>query len=57
LGIVLAVVVGMSNAEIAGRLYLSKATIRQHLRIAYKVLGVRNRTEAAKLMREKAPGV
>ena len=44
------VVEGSSNAEIAGRLYLSESTIKQHLRAAYKVLGVRNRTEAAKTM-------
>src|SRR5829696_7308953 len=51
------VVEGLSNAEIAGRLYLSESTIKQHLRAAYKVLGVRNRTEAAKTMREYARGV
>ena len=51
------VIEGLSNAEIAGRLYLSESTIKQHLRTAYKLLGVRNRTEAAKLMREKAPDV
>jgi DNA-binding NarL/FixJ family response regulator len=51
------VVEGLSNAEIAGRLYLSESTIKQHLRAAYKVLGVHNRTEAAKTMREKARGV
>jgi DNA-binding NarL/FixJ family response regulator len=44
----------MSNAQIAGRLYLSESTIKQHLRGIYKVLGVRNRTEAAKLMRQHA---
>ena len=48
------VVEGLSNAEIAGRLYLSESTIKQHLRAAYKVLGVRNRTEAAKTMRAHA---
>jgi DNA-binding NarL/FixJ family response regulator len=42
---------GESNAEIAGHLYLSESTIKQHLRDAYKLLGVRNRTEAAKKMR------
>jgi DNA-binding NarL/FixJ family response regulator len=42
------VVEGLSNAEIAGRLYLSESTIKQHLRAVYKELGVRNRTEAAK---------
>jgi DNA-binding NarL/FixJ family response regulator len=51
------VVEGLSNAEIAGRLYLSESTIKQHLRAAYKVLGVRNRTEAARTMRERARGV
>jgi DNA-binding NarL/FixJ family response regulator len=50
------VVEGLSNAQIARRLYLSESTIKQHLRGAYKVLGVRNRTEAAKTMREHAPG-
>ena len=48
---------GVSNAEIAGRLYLSESTVKQHLSGAYKVLGVRNRTEAAKTMREHARGV
>src|SRR5215218_2157533 len=51
------VVEGLSNAEIAGRLYLSESTIKQHLRAAYKVLGVHNRTEAAKRMRDHARGV
>jgi DNA-binding NarL/FixJ family response regulator len=51
------VVCGLSNTEIAGRLYLSESTIKQHLRAAYKLLGVHNRTEAAKTMREKARGV
>jgi DNA-binding NarL/FixJ family response regulator len=51
------VVEGLSNAEIAGRLYLSESTIKQHLRAIYKVLGVHNRTEAAKTMRNHARGV
>ena len=48
------VVEGLSNAEIAGRLYLTESTIKQHLRAAYKLLGVRNRTEAAKMMKTHA---
>ena len=44
---------GESNAEIAGHLYLSVSTIKQHLRAAYKLLGVRNRTEAAKKIRNR----
>jgi DNA-binding NarL/FixJ family response regulator len=51
------VVEGLSNAQIAGRLYLSESTIKQHLRSVYKVLGVHNRTEAAKTMRDHARGV
>jgi DNA-binding NarL/FixJ family response regulator len=45
------VVEGLSNAEIGRRLYLSESTIKQHLRAAYKLLGVSNRTEAANLFR------
>jgi DNA-binding NarL/FixJ family response regulator len=41
----------LSNAEIAKRLYLSESTVKQHLRTAYKLLGVRNRTEAAKMVK------
>ena len=42
---------GLTNAEIAGRLFLTESTIKQHLRAAYKALGVKNRTEAAALLR------
>jgi DNA-binding NarL/FixJ family response regulator len=40
----------LSNAEIARRLYLSESTVKQHLRTAYKVLGVHNRTEAVRVL-------
>ena len=42
---------GLTNAQIAERLYLAEATVKQHLRGAYKILGVRNRIEAARLFR------
>ena len=42
---------GLSNAQIAARLFLSESTVKQHLRAAYKTLGVKNRTQAAKAFR------
>lgn len=45
---------GQSNAQIAKSLFLSESTIKQHLRAAYKLLGVHNRTEASKLIRNSA---
>lgn len=45
---------GLTNGQIAQRLFLSEVTIKQHLRLAYKTLGVRNRTEAARVLRSSA---
>jgi DNA-binding NarL/FixJ family response regulator len=42
---------GLSNAEIGQRLYISESTVKQHLRSAYKALGVKNRNQAARLLR------
>ena len=42
---------GLTNTQIAKRLLLTESTVKQHLRAAYKVLGVSNRTEAARLVR------
>jgi DNA-binding NarL/FixJ family response regulator len=33
---------GLTNAQIAKRLYLAESTVKQHLRAAYKLLGVKN---------------
>ncbi len=43
---------GLSNAQIAERLFLTESTVKQHLRAAYRLLKVRNRIQAAKLLRE-----
>ena len=40
---------GMTNAQVASELFLSEYTIKQHLRAAYKLLGVHNRVEAARI--------
>ena len=42
---------GLTNAEIAGRLFVAESTVKQHLRAAYKLLKVNNRIEAANLLR------
>jgi DNA-binding NarL/FixJ family response regulator len=41
---------GLTNAQMAKRLFLTESTVKQHLRQAYKALGVSNRTEAARLI-------
>jgi DNA-binding NarL/FixJ family response regulator len=43
---------GLSNAQIAKRLYLSVSTVKHHLRVAYKALGAKNRREARRIVRQ-----
>lgn len=38
---------GMSNADIARRLFITTKTVKYHLTAIFTKLGVRNRTEAA----------
>jgi two-component system response regulator DesR len=44
---------GASVAQIAGRLFLSEGTVRNHLSSAIQKLDARNRTEAARIAEEK----
>ena len=44
---------GDSSAEIAGRLSLSEGTVRNYLSEAISKLGASNRTEAARIARQK----
>ncbi len=43
---------GLSNAQIAERLFLTESTIKQHLYTTYKLLDVRNRIQAATLLQD-----
>jgi DNA-binding NarL/FixJ family response regulator len=45
---------GLSNAQIADRLFLTEFTIKQHLYKAYRLLGVRNRVQATRILRKNA---
>jgi DNA-binding NarL/FixJ family response regulator len=44
------VMAGLTNGEIAARLYLSESTVKSHLASSFRKLGVSSRAEAAKRM-------
>jgi|SoiMetStandDraft_2_1073263.scaffolds.fasta_scaffold179095_1 DNA-binding NarL/FixJ family response regulator len=44
---------GLTNAEIAKKLFVSPQTVKQHLHHVFDKLNVKNRTQAALLMQEK----
>jgi two-component system response regulator DesR len=45
---------GCSNDEIAQRLFISRNTVKFHLRVIYSRLGVHNRVEAARCLQDRA---
>ncbi len=54
LRVALAVARGATNREVAAELFLSPKTIEFHLRLVYRKLGVRSRTQLARLAAEGA---
>jgi DNA-binding NarL/FixJ family response regulator len=50
-------VAGMTNAQIAERLYLSESTIKSHVASAFAKLGVRSRKDAAAILLDPAEGL
>jgi DNA-binding NarL/FixJ family response regulator len=51
------VVMGMTNAEIAGKLYLAESTVKSHLSSAFSKLGVHSRNEAAATILDPSSGL
>ena len=51
------VVAGLTNREIANRLYLAESTVKTHLATAFAKLGVRSRKDAAAILLDPAEGL
>lgn len=51
------VVAGLTNREIAGRLFLAESTVKSHLMAAFTKLGVRSRKDATAVLLDPAEGL
>ena len=51
------VIMGLTNREIAHKLFLSESTIKSHLNSAFRKLGVGSRAEAARLIADPEEGL
>jgi DNA-binding NarL/FixJ family response regulator len=51
------VIMGLTNLEIAQKLFVSENTVKSHLNTAYKKLGVHSRTEAQRLITDPDRGL
>jgi len=47
------VVMGLTNQEIGGRMFLAESTVKSHLSSAYTKLGVRSRSEAVAVIMDR----